>query len=459
MADRPVAVHTEIERPMTPVPRVVTLSTRLLALGSLSLLWGCGSSSPTSANPANDCSVAGENQQVLTTMQSWYYWYQSLPSGVNPASYSSTSALLDALREQPDDRFSFVTTQAADQSFYGAGQYVGYGLGFSLTARNELQVLRVFTGSPAAQAGLARGDVITAINGTPVPTLVTGNQLDSALASPNPGATVTFTWTDANQQSHTATLVSAVVTEPSVEKVSVVQARREKVGYILFNSFITPSTAELDQAFAQLAAQGVTQLVVDERYNGGGELTVAQHLASLIAGNGLSGKLLGTLTFNDKHTDQNQSVSFENVSNALNLDQVYFITTNSTASASEFVVNALKPYVQVFTVGAATFGKPVGENGFNICSDVLYPITFKIENAAGYGDYFSGLPATCAAADDPTHALGDPEEASLAAALTHVATGTCGPGAAAAARENTRREAARPRESRRYGWRDLVNAY
>jgi carboxyl-terminal processing protease len=456
MADRPVGVHSEIERPMTPGARIVSSS---LALGLLSLLWGCGSSSPTSTNPANDCSVAGENQQILTTMQSWYYWYQSLPSGVSPGSYSSTSALLDALREQPDDRFSFITTQAADQSFYGAGQYVGYGLGFSLTAQNELQVLRVFAGSPAAQAGLARGDLITAINGTPVPTLVTGNQLDSALASPNPGATVTFTWTDTNQQSHTATLVSAVVTEPSVEKVSVVQARRQKVGYILFNSFITPSTAELDQAFAQLTSQGVTQLVIDERYNGGGELTVAQHLASLIAGNGLSGKLLGTLTFNDKHTDQNQSVSFESVSNALNLHEVYFITTSSTASASEFVINALKPYAQVFTVGAATFGKPVGENGFNICSDVLYPITFKIENAAGYGDYFSGLPVTCAATDDPTHALGNPEEASLAATLAHVETGTCGPAAAAAARENARHEATRPRESRRYGWRDLVNAY
>jgi carboxyl-terminal processing protease len=423
------------------------------------MLWGCGSNDSTPGSSGSDCSVGGENQQILTTMQSWYYWYSSLPSGVNPASYSSTSALLDALREKPDDRFSFITTQSADQAFYGAGQYVGYGLGFSLTAQNELRVLRVFAGSPAAQAGLARGDLITAINGTPVPTLVSGNQLNAALASPNPGATVTFTWTDTNQQSHTATLVSAVVTEPSVEKVSVVGARHEKVGYILFNSFITPSTGELDQAFAQLRSQGVTQLVVDERYNGGGELVVAQHLASLIAGNGLSGKLLGTLTYNDKHTDQNQSVNFENVSNGLSLKQVYFVTTNSTASASEFVINALKPYAQVYTVGEATYGKPVGENGFNICSDVLYPITFKIENAAGYGDYFSGLPVTCAATDDPAHALGDPEEASLAAALTHIETGTCGPAAAAAARENARREAVRPREARRYGWRDLVNAY
>jgi membrane-associated protease RseP (regulator of RpoE activity) len=430
----------------------------VVAFGLVSGQWSCGGN-PTSASSTADCSVAGENEQVLATMESWYYWYQSLPASVNPAGYSNPEALVGALREQPLDRFSYVTTQAADQSFYGAGQYVGYGFGFSLTAQNEMQVLRVFAGSPAAEAALVRGDVITAVNGTPVPTLVASGQLDAALASPSPGTNVTFVYTDLQGKAHTASLASAVVTEPSVERVAVLEAGGEKVGYILFNSFITPSTAQLDQAFAQLASEGATQLVVDERYNGGGELTVAQHLASLIAGNGLSGRLLGTLTYNDRHTDQNQTVSFENVSNALNLDQAYFITTDSTASASEFVINALAPYLQVVTVGAPTFGKPVGENGFDICSDVLYPITFKIANAAGYGDYFDGLAPTCAAVDDAGHALGDPAEASLAAALTHVETGSCGPGVAAAARENARREAARPRETRRYGWRQLVNAY
>jgi C-terminal processing protease CtpA/Prc len=393
-------------------------------------------------------------------MQSWYYWYQTLPAGVNPAGYASPSALLDALRQQPLDRFSYVTTQAADQSFYGAGQYVGYGLGFMLTAANDLQVLRVFPGSPAEQAGLARGDTVTVINGTPVPTLVANNQLDTALAAANPGVNVAFTYTDLQLQAHTATLTSAVVTEPSVERVSVVAAGSETVGYILFNSFITPSTAELDQAFAQLVSQGVRDLVVDERYNGGGELSVAQHLASLIAGNGLSGRVLGVLTYNGLHTDQNVTVPFQSVNSPLNLSQVYFITSDATASASEFVINALRPYVPVVTVGSATFGKPVGEDGFNVCSDVLYPITFKIANASGSGDYFDGLPPTCAATDDVTHALGDPDEASLASALTHIATGSCGPASAAAAlRESARRDAAQPRRARRYGWRQLVGAY
>jgi carboxyl-terminal processing protease len=432
----------------------------VLAPGLLSVSYACGGGGASSlGGTTTDCSVAGENSQVLSVMQSWYYWYQSLPPAVSPGGYASPAALLDALRQQPLDRFSYITTQASDQAFYGAGQYVGYGLGFALTPLDDLSVLRVFPGSPAAQAGLARGDVVTAINGTPVPTLVANNQLDTALAAPGTGVSITVTFTDLELQSHAATLVSAVVTEPSVEQVSVLPVGRESVGYILFNSFITPSTAELDQAFAQLASQGATRLVIDERYNGGGQLTVAQHLGSLIAGSRLAGAVMGTLSFNNLHADQNQTIPFQSVPSSLNLDEVYFVTSDATASASEFVINALGPYLRVVTVGGATFGKPVGENGFDICADVLYPITFKIANASGYGDYFDGLAPTCAAIDDVTHALGDPDEASLAMALTYVATGSCGPGTTAASRENARREATRPRAARRYGWRQLVNAY
>jgi carboxyl-terminal processing protease len=247
-----------------------------------------------------------------------------------------------------------------------------------------------------------------------------------------------------------------VITQPSVGLTSVIDVGGRKVGYVLFESFIDTSNALLDQAFATFVSQGVTELVIDERYNGGGEVSVAQHLASLIAGNGFSGRNLGTLTFNDKHQNQNQSYSFQTVANALNLTQVFFITTQATASASEFTINSLVPYVHVVTVGSATFGKPVGENGFNVCTNVLYPITFKITNAAGHGDYFSGLPATCAAADDRTHALGDPAETSLATALGYVRHGTCGATAQAEA-ENAAERSLRPPP--RYGWRQLVNAY
>jgi len=438
-----------------PHPAHVALAAGLFVL---SLLNGCGGSTAAS-DTASDCSVNGENAQVLSTLQSWYYWYQSLPGTVNPTGYSGPDALLDAIRQQPLDRFTYITTQAADQAFYGAGQYVGYGLGFALDAANDLAVNQVFAASPANLAGLVRGDTVTQINGLPVPTLVANGQLDDELSAADPGVNVTLTFTDLQSQSHTVTLTSTVVTQPSVDQVSVFPVGGQRVGYFLFNSFIDTSTAALDQAFTQFVGQGVTQLVIDERYNGGGEVTVAQYLASLVAGPSYAGKTLGTLTYNDKHTDQNQVLTFPTVATSLGLSQVVFITSDSTASASEFVINALSPYIHVVTVGSATFGKPVGEDGFNICSDVLYPITFKIANVNGYGDYFNGLPATCAATDDLSRGLGDPGEGVLATALTYVGQGNCGPHAPLAALENARREASHPRRAARYGWRQLVHAY
>ncbi len=436
------------------------LAYAVVLYGSFALA-GCSSSSPSSSSstPTPDCGVAGENTQILSVMRSWYYWYQSLSPSVNPAAYSSPSALLDALRYQPLDRFSYVTSQSADQSFYSAGQYAGFGFGLSLNAANVLRVTRVFAGSPAAQAGLARGDTITAVNGTPVATLIANNQLDSVLFANAPGVSITLSLVSLDGQARSVSMTSAVVSEPTVEQAKTVAVGQQTVGYLLFNSFITPSNAALDQAFSTFAGQGVTQLVIDERYNGGGMLSVAAHLSGLVAGNAYSGRTLGKLTFNSQHTDQNQTVTFPTVSNSLNLTQVFFVTSGGTASASEFVINALGPYMRVTTVGSPTFGKPVGENGFDVCNDVLYPITFQIANANGAGDYFDGLPVTCAASDDLGHALGDPAEASLAAALSVIASGSCPPGTAAVAHAQSQAQQLRPRHEVRYGWRQLVNAY
>jgi carboxyl-terminal processing protease len=443
----------------------VTLAKKTaFGLGLLLFLSGCGGSTAPSGSPSGsttDCSVSGQNAQIISVMRSWYYWYATLPANIDPASYASADALLNALRQQPLDRFSFITTKSADQAFYGAGQYVGFGLGFNLSGANELQVTQVFPGSPADQGGLVRGDTVTELNGTPVPSLVASNQLGSVLTVSGPGVTVTFTYSDHESKSHTVPLTSAVVTQPSVSQVRILQVGRKKAGYFLFDSFIDTSDAELDAAFSRFSTEGVTELVIDERYNGGGEVSVAQHLASLIAGNSYSGKTLATLTFNDKHSDQNETIPFQTVLNPLNLTRVFFVTSDSTASASEFIINTLKPYISVVTVGRATFGKPVGENGFDVCTNVLYPITFKIANVSGYGDYFDGLPATCSAGDDLTHPLGDPGEASLATALGYVRTGGCGAtaGTHGAAQAFADAEAHRARTTAQFGWRQLVNAY
>ena len=421
------------------------------------LVSGCnGSGTASQVQTSADCSVTGQNQQILAIMQSWYYWNQYLPGNVDPAAYGDTTSFLDALLYKPLDRFSFITSQAANQAFYGAGQYVGMGFSEEIVNGNQLQLTDVYPGSPAANAGFVRGGYILAVGGTPVATLIANNQLDAALGPATVGVQVTLEYQAPSGTTQTVTLTKTVVTQPNVSLVQSFSAGGRKVGYFFFQNFITPSNSELQQAFAQFQADGDNELVIDERYNGGGLLSVAQYLGSLIVGNCDAGQTFTTLNYNSLHTDQDQTLTFQSTTNGLNLNRVVIITTAATASASELLINALNPYIDVVTVGSNTFGKPVGENGFDFCSSVLYPMTFNMLNAAGGGNYFSGIAPTCPAVDDLSHPLGDPNEASLAEALYYIANGNCGASAAAAERALARAAALRP-APQRYGWQNLVD--
>jgi C-terminal processing protease CtpA/Prc len=130
------------------------------------------------------------------------------------------------------------------------------------------------------------------------------------------------------------------------------------------------------------------------------------------------------------------------------------IATGASASASELIVNALRPFIPVVLVGETTFGKPVGQYGIEFCDKVLAPVSFTLRNARGEGDYFGGFAPDCPAADDVAHDLGDPNEASLAVALTVARTGSCGAPAAAA-----RARTPDSLRSRLSGWQQLIGAF
>jgi C-terminal processing protease CtpA/Prc len=158
---------------------------------------------------------------------------------------------------------------------------------------------------------------------------------------------------------------------------------------------------------------------------------------------------------NDKNTALNRITRFEPKPHALGLERVVVITTGASASASELVINALKPFIPVVVVGSRTYGKPVGQYGIDFCDKTLAPVAFSLRNANGEGDFFGGIPPTCAAPDDLDHELGDPLESSLREALTVIATGRCSAAQAAAARAQRDRSPV-PRAS---GWQSLVNAH
>jgi hypothetical protein len=221
--------------------------------------------------------------------------------------------------------------------------------------------------------------------------------------------------------------VKRVVTIPTVSTTKLYDVDGRKVGYIFFRNFVEPSVEALDAAFATLHDAGATELVLDLRYNGGGLVNVAQHLTSLIGGQRTSGHVLAEYVHNDKHPELNRQITFDSQPNALNLQRLVVITTRSSASASELVINGLRPYMPVVVVGDRTYGKPVGQYTFPFCDKVLNPVAFVLKNAAGEANYFDGLPPTCPAGDQLNRQLGDPEEASLKESFVYLRTGACTP--------------------------------
>lgn len=411
------------------------------------------SASWAQSGPSN-CSVVSQNSYVRDVLSDLYLWYDHLPT-VNPASYASPEAYLEAVRYRPiDTTYSYITSAAANDAFYSDSQFIGFGLS-TQTADGEMRVLQVFDDSPALEAGLGRGDRITAINGQEVAGLIASGQIGGAFGASEVGvaADIAFeTRAGASKQAH---MVKRLVTIPTVSLTSVFEVDGRRVGYLFFRNFVKPSTAALDAAFTALRDAGATELVLDLRYNGGGLVDVAKHLASLIGGAPTSGQVLARYVHNDKNVRYNQTLRFEDPAQALNLSRLVAITTRASASASELVINALRPYIPVAIVGDTTYGKPVGQYAITFCDKVLAPVAFSLKNAAGQGDYFSGLTPTCTAADDISHDLGTVGEASFAEALTYIRTGACSPAAPAAARALRLLDTG----PRAQGWASLVNAW
>lgn len=404
-----------------------------------------------------DCSESGQKAFVHSTMNEMYLWYREMPA-VSAADFATAEELLEALKYRPlDTSFSYISGRRADEAYYTDSQFVGFGLSMKVTSPGELRVTHVFPDSPASEGGLDRGHVLLEINGRSVAELLESGQLDGAFGPTEPGVTGHVVFRDLAGNEREAAMTKRWVTIPTVMQTRVFDAGGRRVGYVLFRNFVRPSEAALDAAFSQLAAQGASDLVLDLRYNGGGLISIAQHLASLVGGRRTSGQLFTEYVHNDKNTSRNQRVSFTNPSRALSLNRLIVITTRASASASELVVNALRPFMAVVIVGDTTYGKPVGQYSFNFCEKVLHPVSLSLRNARGEGDYFGGFPPDCAAPDDLEHALGDPSEASLAEALTYARTGACSPAAGLAA---TRAAAPPgPQPHRSTGWQQLVVAY
>lgn len=404
------------------------LASRVSAVTFGLMLSACGGSSG-SGTITGECSIAGQNQAVYDTMQQYYFWYEKLPV-LNPASFASPQALLDALIQpvaDPVDRFSYLTTQAAEDALFGASQFIGFGFR-QQTGTDSVTVLDVFEDGPADLGGLDRGSSILAIDGVPIAdVLASADGLTGALGPAEIGYEVEMTFRNQAGVEATSTLVKDTVTIPPVTATQVFDLDGVTTGYLVFRNFVQPGIAALNTAFTEFSAAGVTQLIVDLRYNGGGLISVVEHLANLLASRDNPGLPFATYRYNDKNSSRNETFNFTTNPSAvaLSLDKLVFITTPATASASEMLVNGLPPYIETITVGSETFGKPVGQLGFRFCEQVLRPVSFEVVNALGEGGYFDGIPPDCAAADDTAVSFGVAGEDSFDAAVQWLTTGSC----------------------------------
>jgi len=401
------------------------------------------------------CTPTAKNVFVRNTMSDIYLWYQHLPD-VDPARYDSPEAYLEAVRYQPlDSSFSYIADRAATEALFSSSEYAGFGFSSGFGPAGDLRIAQVFPGSPADEAGLARGDEIIEINGRSVPDVVRTGEFGAIYGAPTAGVPGELVVVRAGAQRRVSMVKRAVVI-PTVSHTTVFDVGGRRVGYIFFRNFVEPSFEALAQAFATLQAGGATEVVLDLRYNGGGLVDVAQYLASLVGGSRTAGQVFAEYFHNDKNAFRNEVLRFETQPRALTLNRLVVITTQGSASASELVINSLRPFIPVVIVGDRTYGKPVGQYSIPFCDKILAPVSFQLRNANGEGDFFDGLPADCAAPDDLDHPIGDAMEGSLREALTVISTGACSAPPAATARVRPQRASGAPRPT---GWDAVLNAH
>jgi carboxyl-terminal processing protease len=425
---------------------------------SLAVVFLAALAVPAAARAQSDCTIPGQNLFVRNTLQDVYLWYRELPDP-NTALFDSPEAYLDTVRVRPrDEHFSYITTEQASDAFFSDSQFIGIGLGYTILGEGdglEVRVKEVYAGSPAFDGGLRRGHRLLAVNGRSVADLHARGELDSAFGPSEIGVGVVIRFRDLAGAETESSMTKRLVTIPTVSDTRILEVEGRKVGYFVFRNFVQPSVPALAEAFAQLRAGGANELVIDLRYNGGGLVSVAQQLGGHIGGAPTARETFVRFVHNDKNSHRDSNYLFPSLVTSLNINRVAVITTRSSASASELVINSLRPFMPVTVVGDRTYGKPVGQYGYRFCGKVLYPVAFSGKNARGEGDYFDGIPADCRAVDDLDHELGDVAEASLAESLQFLTSGSCSAAATARARA-----ARAPRRSvTRDPWRELVGAY
>lgn len=407
----------------------------ILALAaSLASLASCGGGDrpvafPVEPDPAAACTLDAQRASLAAWMQDQYYWYPQLRAGDGGA--LDVDTYFRSMLPDPPDRYSYTQSAESFDQLFTTGYRYGYG--YTLIwepATGRLRVRNVEPLSPVAALGMRRGDTIVSIDGH-TPLEIVGGALPPVNTE---GVERIFVVADASGAQRSITVHSRFFRLQPVADWQVIDGTRDgqpiRVGYLAYNQFVQYSKSLLGFVVQHMARDGVSEVVLDLRYNGGGAVVTSRDLASMLSGSRTEGAVYAKLLFNDLHADQNITVPFMTAAERFaqpieGLKRLVVITSGGTASASEMLINGLRPYMQVVLIGDRTYGKPYGFVPRSECGTIFNAVNFETVNAQGAGGYATGLAVDCPTPDDLDHQLGDPREGRLKAALGYIETGRC----------------------------------
>jgi carboxyl-terminal processing protease len=410
-------------------------------------------SSPPAARITNEAN-AYVNDWILDNMKTWYFWNTELPSAADKN--QDPESFFESLIND-EDRFSWIQDNYEEllNSLQGISKEAGYEFVLYKEADSNsnviAQILYIKPSSPASSAGLKRGDIITHINGK----RITVENYRELLDAIHDNHSINYKPLLVDQQKfdaeNTASLAAVEYSENPNYLNKVIEVNGKKIGYYVYNFFSSGTDDnrsnydnEMDAVFANFKASGVTDLVLDLRFNSGGSETAANNLASLIAPGATSSKLFFKREYNDnikreilsdpsageEYLRSNFKTKSSNLGNQLSGNRVYVLTSSRTASASELIINGLKPYMDVFIIGDTTYGKNVGSISLYEEDDAknkwgMQPIVLKAYNSLDQSDYANGFVPDVLNADNSLYLfpLGDVHETLLSQAIAQI-TGT-----------------------------------
>lgn len=418
-----------------------------LLLGLFIVLFSFSCQKDPELPQVDPSSSAAANRWIYDVMKQVYLWLDNL--GTPISENSDPEDYFEALLYRPTDRFSVIYPdyQELINSLNGINLEAGYEFTLYRESQNNSNVFAEITyikkNSPASLVDLKRGDIVTQINGTQI-TLDNYRELLGKISAQH---SLTYSRFDEGQGGFVSkgeiSLTPVQLAENPNFLDSVYTINGEKIGYVVYH-FFAPGPGEnspaydneMDQIFADFKAQGIQHLIVDFRYNGGGFVSSAVNLASLIAPGVSSTSIFSKTKYNSFITENVESLRNvqtpfkskpQNLGPILKGNRVYILTSSRTASASELIINGLKPYMDVFIIGDVTTGKNVGsipfedeENPSNKYG--ILPIVSQSFNSLDQSDYTTGFQPNISAKEsaERLRPLGDVNEQLLRKAIEQI---------------------------------------